>query len=439
MTPRRLIEPARLAGAAVLRTQSDTRLIDLVREGNEPAFEAIVHRYRRPLLRYCGRVLSPARAEDAVQQAFVNAYAALRRDDAEVNLRPWLYRIAHNSALNVLRAAGDDLVQVDESIDGVETPPQALERGERFRSVVAAVQDLPERQRDAIVLQALEGLSYEEIALQLGVTGGAVRQLLNRARTTLREAATALTPAGIATRAAGHFDAPVADRVAQVVAGTGGGAALAKGVAVLAMAGAAVGGAAEGILPGGGGRATHRAPVATSTANSVRQNSRAETARAAASPREGRGAGVHGHPRGGARAPERQPGRGGSRHPQHEESRQPHRHTDDRGGSRNEQRGTGRGEGHSGPGSGESDDDVALVDRSADSGSGSSGSDGSGSGSSGSGGGDSSTDSGSSGSGESSSDGGGSGSSGSGSGELLSGSSGSGDGLSGGGTSGESH
>src|SRR5690242_11950983 len=69
MTPRRLREPARLAGA-VLRTQSDERLVDLVRDGNDRAFEAIVHRYRRPLLRYCGRYLAPPRAEDAVQQTF---------------------------------------------------------------------------------------------------------------------------------------------------------------------------------------------------------------------------------------------------------------------------------------------------------------------------------------------------------------------------------
>src|SRR3954454_18207475 len=101
MTPRRLREPARLAGSAVLRTQSDERLVDLVRDGNDRAFEAIVHRYRRPLLRYCGRFLTPPRAEDAVQQAFVNAFGALRSGDGEMNLRAWLYRIAHNSALNV--------------------------------------------------------------------------------------------------------------------------------------------------------------------------------------------------------------------------------------------------------------------------------------------------------------------------------------------------
>src|SRR5688500_11547884 len=64
MTPRVLIEPARLAGSTVLRVQTDERLVDLVRAGNDRAFEAIVHRYRRPLVRFCSRVLPPVRAED---------------------------------------------------------------------------------------------------------------------------------------------------------------------------------------------------------------------------------------------------------------------------------------------------------------------------------------------------------------------------------------
>src|SRR4051812_2253142 len=248
MTPRRLIEPARLAGTAVLRTQSDDRLVDLVREGNDRAFEAIVHRYRAPLLRYCRRFLSPARAEDAVQQTFVNAVSAIRDGDSEINLRPWLYRIAHNASLNVLRQGGADYEEISEQIEGVEPPPQALERGERFRTVVAAVRDLPERQRDALVLQALEGRSYDEIAVELGVTGGAVRQLLNRARTTLREGVTAFTPPALLARLGGVIDAPVAERVTQVVAGAGGGAALAKAGAMLAVAGAVVGGATDAIL-----------------------------------------------------------------------------------------------------------------------------------------------------------------------------------------------
>jgi len=106
MTPRILIEPARLAGSSVMRCQTDERLVDLVRAGNDRAFEAIVDRYRRPLLRYCARLLPPARAEDAVQQAFLNAFAGLRRGDERIELRPWLYRVAHNASLNALRENG---------------------------------------------------------------------------------------------------------------------------------------------------------------------------------------------------------------------------------------------------------------------------------------------------------------------------------------------
>src|SRR3954452_7638648 len=128
MTPRNLIEPARLAGEAVLRSQSDDRLIDLVRAGNDRAFEAIVHRYRRPLLRYCGRFLAGARTEDAVQQTFMNAYGAMKSDERKIELRPWLYRIAHNASLNALRTAppaGEE--PISEEIDGVERPDQAVE------------------------------------------------------------------------------------------------------------------------------------------------------------------------------------------------------------------------------------------------------------------------------------------------------------------------
>src|SRR4051812_10888743 len=258
MTPKSLIEPARHAGTALLRSQTDARLVDLTRDGNERAFEAIVQRYRRPLLRYCSRLLPATRAEDALQQAFLNAHRAIHAGEADLNLRPWLYRIAHNASLNLLRQHGYDHDQVSEEIDGVETPVQAFERGERLRTVVAAVQDLPERQRDAIVLQAVEGRSYDEIASELGVTDGAVRQLLNRARNTLREAAAALTPASLLTRvAASGAESPVGERVAQAVAGAGGGALLAKAAATVVVVGAVAGGAASGSLPGTGGQRAH--------------------------------------------------------------------------------------------------------------------------------------------------------------------------------------
>ncbi len=249
MTPQRLIEPARLAGTTLMRTQSDDRLVDLVRAGHAAAFEAIVQRYRKPLLAYCSRLLPTGRAEDAVQQTFLSAYQAMTREDADLNLRPWLYRIAHNSSLNLLRQNGWTHEQLDENFDGVERPDQAFERREDLRSALDAVKALPERQRDALVLRELEGRRYDEIASELGVGDGAVRQLLHRARTTLRAGASAITPVGLLDRLmAITQSADPAGRVAEVAAGVGGGVGIAKiGVAVLAT-GALAGGAATAPL-----------------------------------------------------------------------------------------------------------------------------------------------------------------------------------------------
>jgi RNA polymerase sigma factor (sigma-70 family) len=250
MTPRRLIEPARLAGSALLHTQTDERLVDLTRAGNDRAFEAIVSRYRGPLLRYCSKLLPPDRAEDAVQQTFLNAYTAIGAGESELKLRPWLYRVAHNASLNLLRQNGWSYDQIPEDFDGVMQPPQAVEQSERIREVVRAVQDLPDRQRDAIVLRELEGRSYEEISAALGVTDGAVRQLLSRGRTTLRGAVTSITPQQLLERFVDRIggDAPTVTRVAELTAGAGGAMTLAKiGTAVI-VAGAVAGGVATAPL-----------------------------------------------------------------------------------------------------------------------------------------------------------------------------------------------
>jgi RNA polymerase sigma factor (sigma-70 family) len=275
MTPRALFHPARLARRPVLSTQSDERLVDLVRAGSDPAFEAIVERYRRALMRYVSRLLPPERAEDVVQQAFVKAYEAMHRGTAELNLRPWLYRIAHNGAVNALRDRALGHAQLDERMDGVERPEQALERTMGLRELVLAVQALPERQRSAILLRELEGRSYGEIAAELGVTDGAVRQLLNRARNSLRGAAAALVPMPLVTRlASGDSTEPIAARVAELT-GAGGGALAIKLCATALVTSAVVGGAA--IVPDVGHERSGGTPVGAAAAEAADESDDEET------------------------------------------------------------------------------------------------------------------------------------------------------------------
>src|SRR5256885_9249330 len=101
-----------LLSSALRRVQTDERLAELAADGHDRAFEAIVERYRRPLERYLRRLLSEALAEDVLQATFVRAWQALRAGTDVRELRPWLYRIAHNQALNTLRAAGSALPAV---------------------------------------------------------------------------------------------------------------------------------------------------------------------------------------------------------------------------------------------------------------------------------------------------------------------------------------
>jgi RNA polymerase sigma factor (sigma-70 family) len=246
MSPPSLRHPARLAGASLLRLQSDERLAALAADGHEAAFDAIVDRYRTPLTRYCAGIVGPSRAEDAVQQALINAHDALQRTDEVRHLRSWLYRIAHNASLNVLRAVRDDMslgAASDTTAAAEDGPAAAFERSERFQATVDALRDLPERQRAALVLRELEGRSHEEIAETLGVTKGSARQHLMRARVALRSAVTAITPYPLVVRLAEMIASPGAAGWTDAAVGTGAGATLAKLTAGVAATGALVGGA----------------------------------------------------------------------------------------------------------------------------------------------------------------------------------------------------
>ena len=137
--------------STLLRTQSDARLLALAARGGERAFEAIVERYRRSLLRGCRRVLPEARAEDAVQTTFLKAWTALQGGAAVDELRPWLYRIARNAAIDNARKAGYDYDELSEALHVAPGPEEELERRQAIRQTLAGVADLPDKQRNALL------------------------------------------------------------------------------------------------------------------------------------------------------------------------------------------------------------------------------------------------------------------------------------------------
>ena len=205
---------ARLGGISLLRLQSDERLAQLAAKGSDDAFEALVRRHRRSLVRAARRILPDDRAEDAVQQALLDAHQALRRNGAPERFEPWVHRIAINSALKVARKDGDEpSIEIDEErVDGVAGPEQVRERRERLGRTVGAISALPARQRRALVLRELEGRSHAEIARELGLSGGAVRQLIHRARDSVRSGASALVPPALVLRMSAAGGERPADR-----------------------------------------------------------------------------------------------------------------------------------------------------------------------------------------------------------------------------------
>src|ERR1700754_937037 len=150
------LSPAALAAAP------DARLVALTRAGDERAFAAIVDRYRGPLGRYCRRFLGAAAADDALQQTFINAHAALAGERASIPLalKPWLYRIARNAALNIAR--DPQMEEMPADLASGDEPDDIVCRRERFDRVVGAVQALPRSQREVIVRHAFEGETHED-------------------------------------------------------------------------------------------------------------------------------------------------------------------------------------------------------------------------------------------------------------------------------------
>jgi RNA polymerase sigma factor (sigma-70 family) len=363
----------------LLRLQSDDRLSKLAAEGFEPAFETLVRRHRRVVEAATRRVLPRDGAEDAAQQAMLSAHQALIRNGPPDRFEPWLRRIALNAALKEASRHDDDTIPIDEeSVDGVEQPDEAHERRERLSRTVGAVAGLPARQRRALVMRELEGRSHEEIAKQLGLSRGAIRQLIHRARDGVRSVATVLTPLALLRAGPPGLGSGQASEIAAggITAGIG-----AKAAATVLVTGGIAGGVALApIDKGSDDRRAQATPAKGSDSGAILSDDSGSDSGSSGS--SGRG-----------------------------------RSGEGRSGDEGSGKGRGRGRGRGGDSSGEGSSGQGR-------GRGRGGSDSSGSGSSGSG----SSGSGSSGSGSSGSGSSGSGSSGSGSDSSGSGSSGSGSG-----------
>src|SRR5262249_36530437 len=145
------------------RTVSDECLLALVREGDEVAFAAIVERYAPLLLRRARRIVGDE-AQDAVQQALINAWSALRGGSEVRDLRPWLCTIAHRAALQLLNERGEHVVQLPDSLAGHRSPVDQFEQSARARAILSAIAKLPASEQEALVSSSLMGLSGRALA-----------------------------------------------------------------------------------------------------------------------------------------------------------------------------------------------------------------------------------------------------------------------------------
>lgn len=165
----------------------ETRLMEQAGQGDSNAFALIYMRYRAPLLIYVrGIIQDPERAKEIVQEVFAKAYAvrSTYRPDAKVSV--WLWRIAFHAAIDSQRKQTNEArliaVQIDDPVDPERTATDFMSR-ERLQRCLTL---LSERERTTVELFAFQGLSYAEIARELGQTLSSIRSTLYRARKILR-------------------------------------------------------------------------------------------------------------------------------------------------------------------------------------------------------------------------------------------------------------
>jgi RNA polymerase sigma factor (sigma-70 family) len=167
---------------------SDERLARRAAGGEEAAFTAIFDRYHQQLYRYCQAIVGDAQdAQDALQNTMLKVLRALPGEERELKLKPWLYRIAHNESIDLLRRRRDTR-QLDPELAAPVLPlADELDSRERLRQLLADLDELPERQRGALVMRELAGLDFAAIGTALDTSPAVARQTLYEARLSLRQ------------------------------------------------------------------------------------------------------------------------------------------------------------------------------------------------------------------------------------------------------------
>jgi RNA polymerase sigma factor (sigma-70 family) len=171
----------------LLSLAGDERLVEQVRLGNELAFEIVFERYGAGILGFCRHMLgSVEEAEDAVQHTFAAAYRDLQRNgERAIALKAWLYTIARNRCVSMLRARREEAEELrDIPTEGLG---EQVQRRAELRELLADVRELPEDQRAALLLAEAAGLSHAEVGQVLGCEAAAVKGIVFRARSGLIE------------------------------------------------------------------------------------------------------------------------------------------------------------------------------------------------------------------------------------------------------------
>lgn len=175
---------------------TDSQLIREIKDGNVQQYEELMRRYERKILAFIFHMLKSSKmeivAEDLCSETFYKAYRSLHSfREVEASFQTWLYTIARNTVLSELRRQKAIYVSFEETghaaLASLEaTPEQAMLRSERVTMVRNAINNLPEKQRSALILREYDQLDYQEIANILDQTVSSVKSLLFRARASVK-------------------------------------------------------------------------------------------------------------------------------------------------------------------------------------------------------------------------------------------------------------